>query len=375
MTLERQRVGEMPATQQGRMSEMDKSRNVTPLVRTEGKPASKAKRFIEQAPREDWYNPRTIDEAVAIAKAFVKTPFAGRDGMTTESAFILIARCAELGLSAVQGLCSIHIIKGKPVLSADLMVGLVKSKACCAWFMVVESTNEEAVYETLRVGEPKPTRMVFTIKDAKRAGLLGNPNWSKYPAAMLRARASSALARAVFPDVVGGLYDPDELGGSVVSAGTFADASPSPTPRPSLPHGSEPVNNAAPAARALTAHEVMREWKVEEHLSNLPGLGKARAQKLHEHGIHTYQELRTHLECGHRASGCGIPEKTLLNCLNVIRALQGEYTSLKSLPAPPPEPQSVHEATSAGVYADEHLDNEPAPNGYTDGLTGEEVAE
>ena len=287
---------------------MDKNRKVTPLVRTEGKPATKAKRFIEQAPREDWYNPRTIDEAVAIAKAFVKTPFAGRDGMTAESAFILIARCAELGLSAVQGLCSIHIIKGKPVLSADLMVGLVKSKACCAWFMVVESTNEQAVYETQRVGEPEPTSMMFTIKDAKRAGLLGNPNWTKYPAAMLRARASSALARAVYPDVVGGLYDPDELGGSVVVAPQAVEERvaypviPSP-PTQSLPHGSEPVNTA-PVARQPTILEGWAKLGFQQHLSDLPYVGKVIAQRIHkENGIHSFELFRTHIETGHRIKG------------------------------------------------------------------------
>src|SRR5690606_17440997 len=42
------------------------------------------------------------------------------------------------------------------------------------------------------------------------AGLTGRQNWKAHPAAMLRARASAALARAVYPDVAMGIYDPDE---------------------------------------------------------------------------------------------------------------------------------------------------------------------
>jgi hypothetical protein len=37
---------------------------------------------------------------------------------------------------------------------------------------------------------------------------------------MLRARCSSALARAVFPDLLFGVYDPDEMGGAVVPVAT-----------------------------------------------------------------------------------------------------------------------------------------------------------
>jgi hypothetical protein len=47
---------------------------------------------------------------------------------------------------------------------------------------------------------------------AQRAGLTGKGPWQQYPAAMLRARASAELCRLVWPDVVGGLYTPDEMG-------------------------------------------------------------------------------------------------------------------------------------------------------------------
>lgn len=116
----------------------------------------------------------------------------------------------ELGLSPMQALRGLHVVEGRPILSADLIVGLVKKHPACKYFRLVESTDERATYETLREGEPEPTRITWTIQQAAKAGLTGRPNWKAHPAAMLRARASAALARAVYPDVAMGIYDPDE---------------------------------------------------------------------------------------------------------------------------------------------------------------------
>lgn len=116
----------------------------------------------------------------------------------------------ELGLSPMQALRGLHVVEGRPVLSADLIVGLVKKHPACKYFRLVESTDERATYETLREGDPEPTRITWTIQQAAKAGLTGRQNWRAHPAAMLRARASAALARAVYPDVAMGIYDPDE---------------------------------------------------------------------------------------------------------------------------------------------------------------------
>jgi hypothetical protein len=116
----------------------------------------------------------------------------------------------ELGLKPMQALRGIHVIKGKPSLSADLMVALCKRSEACKYFRLVSSTPKACTYETLRINEPEPTPMTWTIEMAQAANLMGNDNWKRHPDAMLRARCASALARAVYPDVVGGLYDEDE---------------------------------------------------------------------------------------------------------------------------------------------------------------------
>lgn len=163
---------------------------------------------------------------------------------------------AELGLAPMQSIRALVLIKGKPTLSADAMGALVKSRRdVCTWLRLVESSATIATYETLRNGDPGPTRLSFTIEQARTAGLNGD-NWKRFPDAMLRARALSALCRAVYPDLLLGVYDPEEL-----------DAAPAPrevnappvvvAPRPSPPTEAEVVkfhSNGVP----LTTDQVTR---------------------------------------------------------------------------------------------------------------------
>lgn len=156
--------------------------------------------------------PKSISEAKDLAKdlalsrllpeALQKSPV---------DVFAVIATGAELGLAPMQSLRGITIIKGKPTLSADLMGALVRSSPQCEYLKLDESTAKVARYSTKRRGDPSPTLMSWTIEEAQQAGLAGGDNWRKYPAAMLRARCLSALCRAVYSDLLLGVYDPDEL--------------------------------------------------------------------------------------------------------------------------------------------------------------------
>lgn len=162
------------------------------------------------------FAPRTMAEAWKLAQTFHASGLLPRGIASPEAAFTIIATGAELGLSPMASLRSIHIIEGKPALSAALIAGIVQRRPdLCEGFALVESSDTIATYETTRRGQA-PVRISFTIEQAQRAGLAGKDIWRKYPHAMLRARASAELARAVYPDVVGGLYDPDEIPGAEV---------------------------------------------------------------------------------------------------------------------------------------------------------------
>jgi hypothetical protein len=156
--------------------------------------------------------PSTAEQAFWLASQLVKSGLLGRAVNKPEAAFAIILAGRELGLTAMQSLRSIHIIEGKPTLSSDLMAALVMRSPLCKYFRLVESTNTIARYETLRVGSDKPTPMSFSMDDAKQAGVANKNNWKTYPAAMLRARCIAALARVVYPDLLMGIYEEDEIG-------------------------------------------------------------------------------------------------------------------------------------------------------------------
>lgn len=157
------------------------------------------------------YEPTNISEAMQVSRTLVASRLLPKAIATPEAAFAVIVAGAELGLTAMQSLRAIHIIEGKPTLSADLMLALCKRHEVCEYVRLVESTAERATYEAKRKGEPEPTRMSFTMEEARAAQLVGKDNWKKYPAAMLRARCIAAIVRAVFPDVFLGVYETDEL--------------------------------------------------------------------------------------------------------------------------------------------------------------------
>jgi 5'-3' exonuclease len=128
----------------------------------------------------------------------------------------------ELGLQAIASLRAFHVIEGKHSPSADVMRGLVLRSGQAKYFRCVERSDEKATFETHRHGEPEPVRLTYTIEEGKRAFKPELPEaerekkwkssaWGKYPANMVTARAGAMLARLVYPDILFGLYTPEEL--------------------------------------------------------------------------------------------------------------------------------------------------------------------
>ncbi len=123
---------------------------------------------------------------------------------------VVLMKGMELGLSPIQSLSEIHVIEGKPCSSAALKMGLcVQRRDVCEYFTCVESTEQQAVYETKRAGS-EPVKLAWTMVQAQKAGLVAKQNWQRHGAAMLRARCQSALATAVYPDLVQGLMTNEE---------------------------------------------------------------------------------------------------------------------------------------------------------------------
>jgi len=124
----------------------------------------------------------------------------------------------ELGIGPMQALQSINIIKGKPALSAELMRALVLS---AGHQFIIDANDQSAIAKVCRAGWPEWQTVEFNLEDAKRAGLLNNPTWTKYPRAMLSARVTSEACRLFFPDVIAGMsYTPEEIEAFAVPAMT-----------------------------------------------------------------------------------------------------------------------------------------------------------
>ena len=117
----------------------------------------------------------------------------------------------EMGFAPMAALRSIHVIEGKPVVSADGMVALVLGSGKAVYFDRVEESDTAVTYETLRVGSKTPRRCTWTIEMARRASLDQKQNWRGYPRAMLASRAKAELARDVYPDVIAGCYTDEEI--------------------------------------------------------------------------------------------------------------------------------------------------------------------
>jgi hypothetical protein len=159
------------------------------------------------------YEPRSLGEAMELAKMLAGSALLPRNLKTPQDVLVVMMTGKELGISTMQAVRSIWVNNGKPELSADLLVGLVKRhRDVCEWFIVEDESDEQhGVVTTKRVGAPKPERFTYTLEDARLAGLLGKDNWRRHPKDMLLARACARAARKVYPDLVANMYLPDEL--------------------------------------------------------------------------------------------------------------------------------------------------------------------
>lgn len=172
-------------------------------------------------------------EAWKFAEALANTPLLP-DAYRKQPASVLWAMeyGRALGLDVVTTITTIHVIKGKPTQSADLML----SRAREAGHRVrVKPERDRCVVAIQRHDDPDDETVIeWTLDDAVTACLCemrngrpyardqhGKPSsWEKYPRAMLRSRAIAEAVRTACPEVLhGAIYTPEELGAVVDQEG------------------------------------------------------------------------------------------------------------------------------------------------------------
>jgi hypothetical protein len=148
--------------------------------------------------------------ALELANAIASTDFVP-DSLRGNPAAITAAILYgdEVGLGPMQSLAKIAVINGRPTLAAEAQRALILAAGHDLW--IEETSVTRCTIAGRRKGSEQSSRITWTADDAKRAGLAGKPPWRMYPRQMLLARASAELARAVFPDAIGGLSASEEL--------------------------------------------------------------------------------------------------------------------------------------------------------------------
>ncbi len=129
---------------------------------------------------------------------------------TPESALFIILTGRDMGLSPVQSLRGIYVIKGKVEVSADLQLGLFHRAGGRSHLVTL--TAEEAVLRLDASWLLEPHTESFTMEDARRANLVSG-NYKLFPKPMLRSRAITAGLKSIGFDATAGMYAPGEIGG------------------------------------------------------------------------------------------------------------------------------------------------------------------
>lgn len=155
--------------------------------------------------------------------------------------FLMAETGAMLGIHPIAALQGIHVIDGKPTLSANLLSALVRR----AGHRLRVSTSGSwadgtfiARAELTRADDPDHTFIVeWTKARAQAAGLLGKRGpWQTYGEAMCKSRAITEVIREGASDVtLVPAYTPEELGANVSSDGEPIEFTAPPQPTPAVP--------------------------------------------------------------------------------------------------------------------------------------------
>lgn len=186
----------------------------------------------------------------------------------------------ELGVAPMQAIQSIYVVQGRPTISAQLWVALARRAGHKV--RVLEETADACTVEVERGDDPgHPTRVTYTLQQAKQAGLASKDVWKSHPAAMLYARAVSTACRRACPEIALGFGDETERYEAEPERPTLAQVAAERTDRdqPTRPQADQSSDSAPEQASAepdddLLADlaELEREHTTPEPTSPIEGL-------------------------------------------------------------------------------------------------------
>jgi hypothetical protein len=172
--------------------------------------------------------PAGFGDAMKLCESIARSKICGVT--SPDDALVRLMTGRSLGLTAMQSLRGVYVVKGRPALDASLMMALAMAHPECERFEFIETSATRAVLAVKRLGRAEQ-QIVWTMDMAQQTGnVKPDSAWAHFPAHMLRARCKADGARLEFPDVLFGLYSPEELHdgvidttGEIVDAGTLRD--------------------------------------------------------------------------------------------------------------------------------------------------------
>ena len=184
----------------------------------------------------------SLAELERLASILVKSGLVPK-GSTTDSVIAVALAARDFGIGTVAAQRAFHVIttgygdtlKRVVAPSCHTLVAICLRSPQCEYFRPVEFSAERATWATKRRGNPEFKR-TWVIADAIRAGCLVRWNdgeilpskydnfkkchvksydsaWAKWLPNMLSSKASSELARMVFPEEILGMYSAEEFDG------------------------------------------------------------------------------------------------------------------------------------------------------------------
>lgn len=161
------------------------------------------------------FSPRTLPELMEFANLVCTSDLIPKEYKNKPGDIVVAVMAGnEVGLAALQSLQSYCVINGRPGLFGDAPLALVRASGKLAYFdEKFEGAGDglTAVCTAQRKGSSLHA-ITFGVADARKAGLWGKAGpWQQYPQRMLQMRARSWALRDMFPDVLKGIAQAEEL--------------------------------------------------------------------------------------------------------------------------------------------------------------------
>jgi len=166
--------------------------------------------------------PRGWEDLNAFAITVVDSRLYGsKFGTNVSAVMIAVGEARERGIAAGVALRSAYVVHDQLAWSTAYIVGLVKKSGLCEYIEIVETTAERAVVEYKKPRRPAK-KFDFTIQEARDAGWVkAKSKWETNPRTMLRWAAFRECCRFEWPEVVSGVYSPDDIRDGAITDAEF----------------------------------------------------------------------------------------------------------------------------------------------------------